>query len=49
MTPALATEDTDSPSSKWLKDELLNYALNLDLEVDGSMTKAQILAAIEAA
>ena len=37
------------PSLDWLKADLLVYALDLGLEVSGSMTKAQILAVIEAA
>ena len=37
------------PSADWLKADLLAYARDLGLAVSESMTKAQILAVIEAA
>ena len=37
------------PSADWLKADLLAYALDRGLAVSESMTKAQILAVIEAA
>lgn len=37
----------DTPSMSWLKADLLTYAQALGLEVTESMTKPEILAAIE--
>lgn len=39
----------DTPSVSWLKADLLTYAQALGLEVTESMTKPEILTAIEAA
>lgn len=39
----------DTPSMSWLKSDLLAYAQGRGLEATESMTKPEILAAIEAA
>jgi hypothetical protein len=42
-------DERPQPDMSWLKRDLLAYAQDLRLDVDNSNTKAQIIAAIEAA
>jgi hypothetical protein len=44
-----AEEEEESPSMRWTKAELLEYAESVDLEVEAGWTKAEILEAIEEA